>query len=249
VARRATVVKQERAAVAHVLLLDAGDTLSSDRPLARQSQGKVVIEAMNLMGYDAMALGERDLQLGPQVLRQRLAEATFPFLAANLELEGELLVEPYAIREAGGHRVAIIGLTGMIPNPLHGFEVRDPLGTAQILVDELRPQADIIVLLVHVGQEMEQRLKQEIQGIDIIVGGSGQPRTSSALWDQAAGVLILPSEQPSPGHAGRLMGLARLNFDGSGRLTSHESQMISLRPDIADDPDVTLLVERYRQNQ
>ena len=244
-ARRATLVQQERAAAATVLLLDAGDTLNSDQWPAQQSQGKAVVEAMNLMGYDAMALGEGDLQLGPEVLRQRMADAAFPVLSANVELEGELFAEPYVIKDVGEHRVAIIGLTGMMPSPVHGFQVGDPLAAAQAVVAELGSQADIIILLVHVGQAMEQRLQQEIEGIDVIVGGT-QPRTPSALWDETTGVLILPSEQPSPGHAGRLIGLARLDFDGSGRLTSHESQMVSLTPDFADDLEQMILLQSYK---
>lgn len=245
-ARRATLVKQERAAAAHVLLLDAGDSLNSNQWPAQQSQGKAVVEAMNLMGYDAMALGEGDLQLGPEVLRQRMADATFPFLSANVEWEGELFAQPYVIKGMDGHRVAIIGLTGMVSNAMYGFQVGDPLAAAQKVVAELRPQADIIILLVHVGQAMEQRLLHEVAGIDVIVGGT-QPRTASALWDESARVLILPSEHPSPGHAGRLIGVARLSFDGAGRLTGHQSQMVSLTPDFADDLEQMMLLQRYKQ--
>ena len=240
------MVKQERAKAAHVLLLDAGDTLQGDRLLAKQSQGKIVIEAMNLIGYDAMVLGERDLQLGPETLRQRMAEAAFPLLSANVELEGKLFAQPYVIKEMDGHRIAIIGLTGVVPEAAHGFQVRDPLETARQLVSQLRPQADIIIILAHVGQEVEQRLR-EIQGIDVIVGGSVRRIVSSALWDEGNGVLILPSERPSRGHAGRQIGVARLSFDGSGRLLDYESQMIALTPDFADDPELIALLQRYKQ--
>jgi len=247
VARRATLVKQERATTAHVLLLDAGDSLNSNQWPSQQSQGKSVVEAMNLMGYDAMALGEGDLQLGAEVLRQRMADATFPFLSANVEWEGELFAQPYVIKEMNGRQVAIIGLTGMVSNAMHGFQVGDPLAAAQAVVAGLRAQTDvIIILLVHVGQAMEQQLLREVEGIDVIVGGT-QPRTARALWDESAGVLILPSEQPSPGHAGRLIGVARLSFDGSGRLTGHESQMVSLMPDFADDLELMILLQRYKQ--
>jgi len=247
VARRATVVKRERAKATYTLLLDAGDALQGDRWLARQSQGKIVIEAMNLMGYDAMVLGGRDLQLGPELLRQRMAEATFPILSANVELDGQLFAQPYVIKEMDGHRVAIIGLTGEAPKAAHGFQIRDPLETAQQLVAELRPQADIIILLVHVGQEVEQQLQQEVEGIDVIVGGGARPQAFKALWDEATGVLILPSEWPSPGRAGQYIGVARLSFDGSGRLTSYKSQMVILTPDIADDPELVALLQRYKR--
>jgi 2',3'-cyclic-nucleotide 2'-phosphodiesterase (5'-nucleotidase family) len=246
VARRATVVNQERAQGAHVLVMDAGDTLNSDHWLTMDSQGKVVIAAMNLMGYDAMALGERDLALGADVLRQRVSEAEFPILSANLILDGELFVEPYIVKTVGEHRAAIIGLTGAIADLSYGFEVKDPVETARQLIGELADQADVVILLVHVGWAVEQEL-QEIEGVDLIVGGSPDPRTNEALWNGERATLILPSEQPYSGHAGRFVGIARLRFDETGRLTAHESQMFSLSPDIADDAGQVALIQEFQQ--
>ena len=246
-ARRATVVEGERETAEHVLLLDSGDTLFSDRYYASQTEGKVVIEAMNLMGYDAMTLGEGDLQLGADVLRQRMADAAFPFLSANLEWEGALFAQPYLIKEVGGHGVAVIGLTGAVTGDVHGFQARNAVEAARATVEDLRHKADIIILLTHVGKDTEELLMQEITGIDVIVGGSALPRAPQAFWSEADGVLTLPSEVPSPGHTGRLLGLARLQFDGVGHLTSHESQMISLGPDFADDPEQLALLQRYMQ--
>ena len=106
------MVKQERQASSHLLLLDAGDSLFGDRLLGQQTQGKGVVEAMNLLGYDAMALGGGDMRLGLDTLRQRMAEAEFPFISANVVLSGTetLFTEPYTIKEMGDHKVAIIGL-------------------------------------------------------------------------------------------------------------------------------------------
>jgi len=240
-------VLKERETSANVLLLDAGNTLSGDRLLALESKGKIVVEAMNLMAYDAMVLGEKDLQLGPSELRERMAEATVPFRSANVELEGGLFAQPYVIRELGGHQVAIAGLTGPPADELHGFRVRDPLETARDLVPQLQSVADIIILLTHVGPAVEEQMRQSIAGIDLIVGGASQGRTSTAVWDETTGVLILPSESASRGHTGRLLGMAALNFDSAGRLTSHSSGMVSLTPDFADDPDQVALVQRYQQ--
>ena len=246
-ARRATVVRKERETSANVLLLDAGNTLVGDRVLAQQSKGKIVVEAMNLMGYDAMTLGEQDLQLGASELEARMAEATFPFLSANVEAEGKVFAQPYVIKEMGGHQVAIVGLTGLEAGNLNGFQVRDPLQTALDLLPQLQPVADIIILLTHVGQAVEEQLQQNVAGIDLIVGGATQGRTSAAVWDETRGVLILPSEQASRGHTGRLLGMAALSFDSNGRLVSHSSGMISLSPDFADDPDQVALVQRYQR--
>jgi 2',3'-cyclic-nucleotide 2'-phosphodiesterase (5'-nucleotidase family) len=249
VARRATAIRQERETAAHVLVLDAGDTLISDRPLALMSESQVVVQAMNLMGYDAMTLGEGDLGLGADVLRQRMAEAEFAFLSANVEFNGELFAQPYLIKEVGGYQVAIVGLTGVPTSEVGSFVVRDPLLSARDVVGQLESQADIIILLVHVGQRLEQQLISQVEGIDIIVGGSGEPRSSSAAQDESTGVLVLPSERPATGHAGRFLGVSRLTFDGQGALAGYASLMLGLRPEVVDDPELAALVLLYQQGQ
>lgn len=81
---------------------------------------------MNLMEYDAMALGETDLQLGEDVLRQRVQEVRFPVLSANVVVQstGKLFVQPYVLLESGGRTLGIIGLTG-------SGSVSDTLAAAQ----------------------------------------------------------------------------------------------------------------------
>jgi len=113
-ARRATFIKAARAENANLLLLDGGNTFWSRVSVTVQSQGKVIVEAMNLMGYDAVALGETDLQLGEDILRQRIADAQFAVLSANVIVQstGELFADPYVLLEVGGRTVGIIGVTG-----------------------------------------------------------------------------------------------------------------------------------------
>ena len=67
-ARRATIIAQERAEGEFVLVLDAGNSLVGDREPAQGSRGKSSVSAMDLMGYDAMALGPGDLALGLDVV-------------------------------------------------------------------------------------------------------------------------------------------------------------------------------------
>ena len=134
VARRATLINQEMQKNPHTLVLDAGDSLVGDQDPALKTQGKSSVEAMNRLGYDAMALGPADLALGLAALRARMAEAKFPLLSANAVVTGteELVAKPYAIRDFAGHRVAVVGLSG--GNGTAEIGVRDPLAAAQKIV-------------------------------------------------------------------------------------------------------------------
>jgi 5'-nucleotidase/UDP-sugar diphosphatase len=243
------MVKQERQASSHLLLLDAGDSLFGDRFLGQQTQGKGVVEAMNLLGYDAMALGGGDMRLGLDTLRQRMAEAEFSFLSANVVLsETEtLFTEPYIIKEMGDHRVAIIGLTepGAADAAQGTVTVLNPIETARRYVAEVSAQASIIIVLTHLGVEADMKLAKEVEGIDLIVSGTGQVLLGQAVQNETTGTLIVQAEVPSPGHAGRTVGVARLQVDSQGEVTSHQWTAVPLTPDFADDPEMRALLSTY----
>jgi 2',3'-cyclic-nucleotide 2'-phosphodiesterase (5'-nucleotidase family) len=243
------MVKQERQALSHLLLLDAGDSLFGDRLLGQQTQGKGVVEAMNLLGYDAMALGGGDMRLGLDTLRQRMAEAEFHFLSANMVLSGTetLVAEPYIIKEMGDHRVAIIGLTepGAADAVQGAVTVLNPIETARRYVEEVSPKASIIIVLSHIGVEENMKLAEEVEGIDLIVSGAGQVLPGQAVQNETTGTFIVQAEVPSPGHAGRIVGVARFRTDSQGKITSHQWTAVSLTPDFADDPEMRTLLSTY----
>ncbi|GAL08859.1 UDP-sugar hydrolase [Photobacterium aphoticum] len=89
---------------------------------------------MNLLGYDAMALGNHEFDNPLDVLRKQEAWAEFPMLSANIydKTTGKRLFQPYQIFEQQGLKIAVIGLTtedtAKIGNPeyIGGVEFRDP---------------------------------------------------------------------------------------------------------------------------
>jgi 5'-nucleotidase/UDP-sugar diphosphatase len=245
VARRATIIKQIRAESSNVLLLDAGDSLAGDRDPAVGTQGQTSIEAMNMMGYDAMALGEMDLRLGTAALEQRQAEASFPLLSANTVLSGSgaFPFRTYTIVEMEKHRVGIVGLSD--GSDLGELQVRPPLETARQIVPQLEKEADIIILLSHAGLPTDKEIAAAVPGIDAIV--SGGPETLAELYrDPAHGTVIVHADVASPGHAGRQVGVGTLSFDGNGRLLDAQWSRASLGPEVADDPEMSAWEAAHR---
>ena len=95
----------------NVLLLDAGDTIG-DTLVAAETEGRAVIETMNRIGYDAMVVGNHEPDFTAEKLLERIKEAEFPVLAANIvrKTDDELFTKPYVIKTIGGVRVGILGL-------------------------------------------------------------------------------------------------------------------------------------------
>ena len=102
-ARLATLVDDIRAQYGDaVILLDAGDTLHGTN-IVNLFQGRSIVEVMNAMGYSAMTLGNHDFNYGQEVLLERMADAKFPFLAANVITEsGEVFTYSALVQQVGG---------------------------------------------------------------------------------------------------------------------------------------------------
>lgn len=229
-----------------MLVLDAGDGLIKDQSPATTSRGASSIEAMNMMGYDAAALGEGDLaQLGVEVVQQRIAQAEFPFLSANVYLsaQGERLAEPYRIVEVGPHRVALIGITGH--GEVSGLEIRDPVAAVEGAVAEIGAQAQILILLSHTGLEINRQIAAQVPALDLIVSGGGPEMTYMA--EGGSGMpLILHADVSVTAHAGRRIGVGTFTFDQDGVLHGHQWQAIPLDSQLPDDPAMSAWVASHR---
>jgi 2',3'-cyclic-nucleotide 2'-phosphodiesterase (5'-nucleotidase family) len=245
VARRATVIREQRAQGGNVLVLDAGNSLVGDADPAKKTQGQTSIAVMNLMGYDAMALGPQDLALGVLVLRQRIAEAQFAVLSANAVTTADKkpIASPYVVLSLEGHRVALVGLTGAADTA--ELTVLDPLDTTRTVVAELATQADIIILLSQAGQAIDQKIAEGVPGVDLIIGG-GKSQFAPPWQSATTGTLILHADQASPGHAGRYVGLAQLSFDAQGQMVEQTWKRLSLGSEFADDPELSQWVRAQR---
>ncbi len=238
-ARRATEVKTLRASSAHSLLLDAGNSLSNANTTAKETAaangGQTAVQILNRLGYDAVALGNLDLDMGAAQLKKRIGEAQgFEFVSANVvdKATGQLLVKPYVVKAVGGHRVALIGITGDSTAP--EFTVNPAQDAAKTYVEKAAAEADIVILLSNAGARVNTAIATQVPGVDLIISGGQDPL--DAPLEPAAGTLVVQAELSSAGHAGRILGRLDATFDRSGKLTGHAWQSINLTPAVADDP-------------
>jgi 2',3'-cyclic-nucleotide 2'-phosphodiesterase/3'-nucleotidase len=217
--------------------------------LGRATLGQAVVAGMNLMGYDAMALGPRELALGPEVLRERMAEAEFPILSANVVLEdsGQLLAEPYTLLPLGDQRVAVLGLTRPPDDPVAGFQALDPQEAAARYLPELDQQAGTIVVLTNLDTRSALALADALPGIDLVVAGLPDHFPDQAVRAPTTGTLVVSADQPSPGHTGRWVGRLAVAVDRDGRLRDDAWVSVPLDSGIPDDPDMAALLDTFRQ--
>lgn len=226
-----------------VLLLDAGDTFSDDY-VGNQTRGKAIVDLMNRLGYDFMALGNHDFDHGFDRTRELQALARFPMRGANVLHRGEpVFGEPYRIFTKGGIRIAVLALgyhnTGETGSKKNTEELRfvSGLESARRYVPELEKKSDLIVVLSHQGTAVDRKLAREIDGVDVIVGGHSHDRI---VPPEKVGETWIVQAMSDGTHLGRL----HLTVDGK-RLTNVEGEVIELWNDrIPADPEFKAAVDK-----
>lgn len=231
-ARRATWLKQQREKTPDLLVLDAGDTFLG-QDLADATGGSLVVDAMNLMGYNAMTLGERDLQAGADAMRRWSAQAHFALLGANLP-EGAV-ARPYAFVKVGQREIAILGLTGDTEPVGGGLTPSDPVAAARRYLPELRKRTSVIIVLSHLGADGDATLAQAVPGLAAIIGGHSRIAPQPA--QQVNGAVIA-----SAGFNGEAVGLLTLEVNSSGAVTSFASSAVYLGIAIPEDDGMRRLI-------
>ena len=217
-------------------------------PLGDRTAGEAVVAGMNLMGYDAMALGSKDLTLGPEVLRERISQAEFAMLSANVLVaeSGELLAPAYAVIEAGGQRLGILGLTRPPSLPLAGLEVTDPQAALSRWLPEVSGQADLVILLTNLDLRTAMGLSAQVQGIDLLVAALPGQLPSTVLRVPETGTLAVTAEQAMPRHSGRRVGEWVLEVGADGSLSTQSWRSVEMSKLFADDLEMKALLERYQ---
>ena len=186
-ARRMGLIAKEREANPDLFLFDAGD-FCQGTPYFNYYYGRVEVEALNYMRYDAVTLGNHEFDNGLDSLAMLIRLLNCPVVCANYDPAGSVLeglIKPYVIIERGGVRVGVFGL-GVNPEGLIAMKnflpmhYNDPLPVADKISTMLRDSlhCDLVVCLSHLGTQYENGKKvsdedvaRASHNIDVIIGG------------------------------------------------------------------------------
>jgi len=183
---RAALIGEIRKEAEHVLLLDAGDMFQAS-PLFDLYKGVPEIKAMNLMQYDAAAIGDHDFDGGITTLARKADAAAFPLLCSNYTVAGTALegkLHPYKVIRKGALRIGVFGigiqLKGLVPDPIADtIGYKDALVVANDTARQLRHKEHcaLVICLSHLGLEYnynkvsDRTLAAGSEHIDVIIGG------------------------------------------------------------------------------
>lgn len=223
-------------------LLDNGDHLDRVNPMSEATLGKINVDLLNQSNYDVVTLGNNEgITLDRGDLFHLYDDAKFDVVCANLESQDDVspswLKRYKMITTKSGVNIAVIGLTAPFNNFYHpmGWHALDPLKVLKLTLTEVRPKADVIILLSHLGVDQDEIIADHFREIDIIIGGH-----THHLFKE--GERINNSVLTAVGKFGHYVGQIRLYFDHEkGRLINKEANAVDIDADSLDRETVALL--------
>ncbi|NIM93345.1 MAG: hypothetical protein GTO18_06505 [Anaerolineales bacterium] len=264
----ASVINDIRAAVGeeNVALMDAGDVYFAAPAISQLLMGESTIDIYNMLSYDLAALGNHEFDKGQVELAARVAQSDFPWLGANVVLEGTdwdlpAWAQAYEILELGspGNEVTlgVLGLAGeqtpdvTLLGTTAGLEFKDLTETVLHYYDEVLAVADALVVIVHMGTEdsgpyeglvtVAQDLIDAGKPVDLMIGGHQHQRLDSPVYVGDTAIV-------SAGYYGRWLGRVDVSIDtATKQLTVDDYQLITIHNELPEDPAVAAQVAYWAE--
>lgn len=257
ISRRVTKVKELRNSYPDHVLLNAGDNYQGTLWFSYY-KGSVAAKFMQELEYDAMAVGNHEFDNGVAGLVPFIDNVTsvFPVLSCSLDLSGEPRLNGkignHTILNVKGQKIGVIGYTteetSFISNADKTVKFRNVVESVRAEVQKLTNQGiDKIIGLGHYGYGNDMKLAEEVEGLDVIVGGhthtflyTGTPPSNDKPEGPYPTVITKDNgEQTLVVQAywsGKYLGFIDVTFDDSGRVTEWEGAPILLDNSVAKDP-------------
>jgi 5'-nucleotidase len=228
----------------NTLFLLAGDTISPSVESITY-KGAQMIEAWNTARLDYATFGNHEFDFGPDVLKERMRESKFGWVAANVidTKTGKPFggAEPFVIREFGGVKIGIFGLvlpeTKITSRPGADVEFRSPCETAKQMVSELHKRgAKVVVALTHLSMREDKEVAR-CADVNLIIGG----HEHMLLESHAGGAPIFKMTAD-----GRELGRFDLNISQTtGELESIDWKVIPVNSETKEAPEFAAVNRKY----
>ncbi len=260
IAKAATVITEIRAREPNVLLLHAGDAFHGDL-FFNAYFGVPELQLMKQLGFDAMAVGNHEFDLGPDVLAGGLQAAfgdeTLPLLSANLDLSAypalATWIKANVVKEVGGVRIGIFGMTAPDdvtnrPAPVVILGAGDPSALMAIAAQQVAALraagVEVVICLSHLGAQYDRALAANVPGIDVIVGGhdhEASPVPVSVTNPEGRPTLVLQA-----GMHYQYVGCLQFTVDGGG-VAALDYKLLPVDQRIEPLPQVRSIVDDLKR--
>ena len=242
----ATAIERERQKAENAVVLHAGDLVQGS-PVSTIFRGTPAFEVANALGIDAHCLGNHEFDYGWERIKDFERASDAPILAANvLNSQGDLLLRPATVLQAGDLEIAVIGaltprLLALIkPDQAGPWRSAALVESLRPVVEEMHERADMVVVLGHLFDDEDELVLRELPDVDVLVSGHDHGgRQEPLLVDGRVGVKLRAY--------GVELGRLDVAFDtDTGRIVRHEWTRIPVSSDrYPADPATAEQVEHW----
>lgn len=213
-ARRMGVINQIREQEKNVILLDAGD-FSQGTPYFNFYNGRVEIDALNKMKYDAITVGNHEFDNGIDTLAVILAKANIPIISSNYQIDStplKDLIQPYMILKKAGLKIGIMAINVepkglIIESNYKGLVFKNALQSAIDMSTFLKKEkkCEVIICLSHLGADTTKNeindfeIAHKTRYIDVIIGGHSHSMITNNTVKNVAGKPIVIAQMAKSG--------------------------------------------------
>ncbi len=262
-ARMFTRIEEIRRARPNHLLINTGDTIQGSAE-AMYTRGRALVDVLNHFKIDAFAPGNWEFVYGTERFIELFAgtspKAPWTTIAANVYYDGEpyaakkgeRVLPPYVIRNVGGVKIGVLGLTTDRGPQVVGRAVTKGFrflrnGTevdaeVKAMVAELRGKhaVDVVVMASEMGMANNIRLAETIPGIDVVLS-SDMHEISRKPYVTRGGTLVVEE-----GQDGTVIGEITLTVEG-GKVKDWQHQLHVIDSRIAEHPTIAAAVNEVRK--
>ncbi len=254
ISKRHTLINHLREKDENLLLLSLGDLTGK---VGRQDEIKMetAFESLDLMGYVAHNLGEKDLEMGTDLLGYLSQISNVDLISSNIVFTTEVLgINPYVIKEIKTKdttlSVGILGIVspGLVESAYQNMEVMDPVVSLTPLLSDLRDKTDILILLSHAEMEESIVIAEACPELDLIISGHLVDRPD-LYREKVKNTYVIPV-----GEKGNYVG--KITLSPQQKQTGEDEYFDRLPPVIeitplderfADSPDIAMLLRIYQE--
>jgi len=230
--------------------VDGGDWAPDNNPAQHEDlKYAFQVQTTDLMGYDAVAIGEREFNFGYDKFVELTSKAKTPYISSNLidKKTGKPAFKPYVVVRKGPLKVGIFSVIGpkidLPQNVGERLSIDDPTSTATKMVDELRNKqgCDVVVALTHLGRIEGEDLAAQVPGIDVVI-------LAHHPGFVAQGRRVNNAVTVASGEQGQNIGVTKLTIDGK-KVTDLSSETLILMPEVGERADIAKLAKEFDDNR
>lgn len=224
-----------------LLVLDNGYSLWGVNYLVEKSNGKVIVESMNQMGYRAMNFRTTDLAFYNASELKKLQElAQFDFLSCNIKLKEESInLKKFVIYEVLGVKIAVTGVSEFYERAKDKFEYQKPEYALKEILPDMIKKSDYVIVLSGLDFRGSSNLARMLRGIDLIISA---PQVLPVLKPKKVNETIIVTALKD----GKSIGFIQVGFNIDRENTDYKFKTINIREGMLKDKKIMTILKKYQ---